>query len=427
MRHRISCQTRSGTSFTLGLFFACLLTIGLAPLAAHAQGEPNIMRWWMDAPSRNTTAPTRTYVPRQRAKPPIRPRMETDASLGLHMPDIAVTVPIRPDENRPVIGLVGDSLAEALALGFEADPAFKIDFLLRQKTSSASGLVRDDYLDWTKTVQALLTENKTMLGLVVMIGLNDRQILKQDAETFEPLTEGWRVLYRKRIDAILNIARAANVPVIWVGMPAMRLPKLSSDLMDINQIIQDRIAASGQTYLDITESFSGTDGKFSITGPDLIGDIVRLRGPDGIHFTPAGQRKLAFFVAKPLQRLAAERAHAVAILSPQPILAAPTSQTFPAPGGLTEVAPPVLTITPLPSFALPNQETTSFAPLLRVRPDIGEAWQLGEQRTATRLVDSARMRFDESSSRDLFDRGVAPSARSGRSDDFSWKEDLSRQ
>src|SRR5690606_32634669 len=45
-----------------------------------------------------------------------------------------------------------------------------------------------------------------------------------------------------------------------------------------------------------------------ISGSDINGQQVRLRGSDGINFTKAGKRKLAFYVEKEIRRLLGDAA-----------------------------------------------------------------------------------------------------------------------
>jgi len=163
-----------------------------------------------------------------------------------------------------------------------------------KKTVSASGLVRSDFHDWAAHVAIMAREQVNLAAFVLMLGLNDRQVLRSGTETLEPLSDGWKEAYRKRIDGVIAASQTAKVPLIWVGLPVVRAPKLSVDLAAINTLIRERVTAAGETFVETYENFADESGSFSATGPDIIGDNVRLRGPDGIHFTPAGQRKLAF-------------------------------------------------------------------------------------------------------------------------------------
>lgn len=384
--------------------FCVLAAFGIAT-PAQAQGEASVMNWRLTQPVQRAAPvrqPAQTYRARRRYDVP-RLRFPDDSTLGLHMPEITVAMPALPDSARTKIALVGDSLAEALAFGLEADPGLKTELLIRQKTVSTSGLVRDDVQDWSRAIPALIAENRDLAALVVMVGLNDRQAIRTGEGTLEPLSEPWREAYRKRIDAIIGAAQMAKIPLVWVGLPIVRTPKLSSDLAIINEMVRDRVTAAGETYVDIYDGFADQSGGFTATGPDVIGDTVRLRGPDGIHFTPAGQRKLAYFVEKPLRKRIGERLPVQnAALTPA---ASPAS--LPAPDN--EITLPV----PAPAALA--------APILRPRVDIGEIRSLVSSSSASALVGRELKPIEDPATHNLFDRGLSPGPRAGRSDDYRWR------
>lgn len=382
--------------------FAALL---LSATSSQAEGDPSVQSWRIIAPAPRTApsqrAPAQTYRARRRYDAP-RPRLSDDSTLGLHMPDITIAMPTLPETARTKIAVVGDSLADALASGMEADPGLKADLVIRSKTVSASGLVRDDFHDWPKAITGLIAENPGLAALVVMVGLNDKQVIRVGDLTLEPLTEPWREAYRKRIDAVIQVAQMARVPLVWVGMPIVRTPKLSVDLAGINDMIRDRVTASGETYVDVFDGFADQSGGFTATGPDVIGDIVRLRGPDGIHFTPAGQRKLAFFVEKPLRKRIGDTQPAEA---PASIASLPTDM----PASPAEIAVP----TPAPSAI--------SIPIARPRVEIGEVRSLVSTTSASALIGRQAKPIEDPATRDLFDRGLSPPPREGRSDDYRWR------
>lgn len=411
-------------------FFAFLLLVLALPgarMAAFAQGE-NVMNWRATLPvERAAPRPRQTYQPRRRTDAPRAPvrRQEVDPILGIPIPDPPVAVLPPPDENRAKIALIGDSFAEALAFGFAADQGFNNEFLLRSRLVSAAGLVRDDFHNWEKTLAGLFAEQKDLSALVIMLGLNDKQAMRVGSESFEPLSDGWRAQYRQRVDALLVAARAQNVPVIWIGMPVVRLPRLSADLMAINDIARERVQLAGQTWVDLADAFADGAGGFSLTGPDVIGDIVRLRGPDGIHFTPAGQRKLAFFVERPLRRVIGERkpvAPASPVLPTIPL----APETTPAPRPEASVSPfvPQIALPQSPGdlgIPVPSLEGLAIA-MPRPRPLIGQTRALNETRPAQSLVGRQGAGFADETSRIFFERGLAPPPRAGRSDDYGWRQ-----
>lgn len=389
------------------------------------------MNWRAAMPqTARPTAPASTaYRARRRYDTPAT-KYPDDVALGLHMPDLRAAIMLPADESRTKIAVLGDSLAEALAFGMDADQAFKIDFLVRQRTVSASGLVRDDFHDWPKAITALTSEHRDLAAVIIMLGLNDRQVLRVGTENLEPLSDAWREAYKKRIDAVISAAANSKAPVFWVGFPVMRLPKLSADLMAMNEIIRERVVLSGNIYVETADIFSDSSGAFTITGPDVIGDIVRLRGPDGIHFTPAGQRKLAFFVERSLRKLLRERsppplsAPAPLPASTSPGMPESAASAIPTPEISSVLVPEIPLTIPAPTgefsiaIALPDGLLIAFP---RQRAAIGEARALTETRSATQLIGREKQTLPDVSARDLFDRGLPPEPRTGRSDDFIWR------
>lgn len=410
-------------SKTLPLLLAVPALLAPGVSALHAQDNPMKVIIYNTQPAARSAArpAARDYRPRKRYEAP-RPAPalvpvpeflpdgtpNPDYKAGAMMPAPAPppglpeapppqAAPVLPAEQRPQVLVIGDSLAEALGFGLDADEGFKGEFTLRQKALSASGLVRDDFKDWPKTLPALLGEAPAPAAVIVMLGVNDRQVLRAGGEALAPLTPGWREAYGKRIDALIADAKAAKVPLIWVGLPAMRAPTLSTDLAQLNAMMRERVLAAGETFVDIFDGFADASGGFAATGPDIIGDTVRLRGPDGIHFTPAGQRKLAFFVASPLRkRLEASLRPA---LVPPPAAAAPG-----------EAVPPP---TPAPKPAAPQLPA-------RERPAIGEVRPLGAAASAPALLGSAPAHQDPAPQA-LFEQGLSPAPRAGRADDYRWK------
>lgn len=400
-------------AFAAAMMLLALLAAPWMP-QAWAESEPGVQAWRVIQPAQRATPDKpqpQTYRARKRYDRPAPLMIPDDWTLGLVMPPISApgaapalaASPATAEAPRLRILVIGDSLGDALASGLEADPGIKADMLVKQKTVSASGLVREDFHDWGKVLPPLLAESPRPDALIVMLGLNDRQVMRQGDQTLEPLSEAWREAYRKRIDALIERAQAARVPLIWVGLPVMRSPKLSTELAIINEMIRDRVGSAGETFVETFDGFSDQSGGFAAMGPDVLGDNVRLRGPDGIHFSPAGQRKLAFFVEKPLRKRLGDRPGAP---EPQPAVA-----TLPAP---TVAKPGEISLPAIAPIALP-------APEIRPRDPIGEVRPLTQPTSANALVGRRAEPLRDPAARDLFDRGLAPAPRPGRADDFRWQ------
>jgi uncharacterized protein len=399
---------------------ACFAFAFLWGGAAHAQAEVNVMNpnyGRIVAAPQPASAP---YRPRRRydsnsARPP-----QSDAVYGPFLPDSTVPYSTQPAEARGEILVIGDSLAEALVGGIEADANLQRDVTLIRRTSSASGFVRPDLLDWPSTAAGLIAANRNAAALIIMIGLNDSQTMRVGAEAFEPFSEGWNTRYRARVNAILASAREANIPVIWVGLPPMRNTRLSADLEAITALIRHEVEAAGQSFVSTRDAFSDEDGVFSLTGPDIIGDHVRLRAQDGIHFTKAGQRKLAFFVDAPLRRaLAAREAQRPA---PENVPDMPSLDvSVPNPSVL--ISPPSGLPSgvgiPLPT-AIPPVEGI-IIPFPAQKPPFGVVRPLQETPVGTQLLGRKRLAPPDPAAHALFDRGLPPPPRAGRNDDFIWR------
>ncbi|MEX0591818.1 MAG: SGNH family hydrolase [Xanthobacteraceae bacterium] len=199
--------------------------------------------------------------------------------------------------------VIGDSLADQLAQGL-ADAFFeeRPEIAIAKKTRGSSGLVRADFYDWPAQLPALL-ENEKANAIVVMLGTNDRQVLRDQAGQHEFRTDRWRELYVQRVDAMIAAARAKGVPVIVVGQPSMQNARLHADLPYINEILRERAQALGAIYVDIWDGFVNEAEAFVFMGPALDGQIRRLRMGDGVHFSRAGARKVAHYVERDLIRL----------------------------------------------------------------------------------------------------------------------------
>src|SRR5207244_12118883 len=99
--------------------------------------------------------------------------------------------------------------------------------------------------------------------------------------SFEFHSEKWEAAYSRRIDATIAAMKSAGVPVFWVGLPAQRGTRASSDSAYLNELYRGRAAKAGITYVDVWDGFVDDQGRFTVQGPDFEGQIRRLRAGDG--------------------------------------------------------------------------------------------------------------------------------------------------
>jgi uncharacterized protein len=232
---------------------------------------------------------------------------------------------------------------------------------------------------------------------VVLLGVNDRQPLRDDQGTWDFRTDRWRELYGKRIEDFLVKLKEKNVPIFVVGMPSMRNPKLSTDVVYLNEILAERTRKVGGYYVDGWDGFVNEAGDFMASGPALDGQIRRLRAADGIHFTRAGQRKLAHYVERELIRLFDSHGGTPPAVprdvAPETPPAAST-QPGEAPAAARPVAGPVLSLT---------QPAAPAGPLAGAQP-----------------VSAARNPVTDAVAARTLVEGIPAEPVAGRADDFRW-------
>jgi len=309
----------------------------------------------------------------------------------------------------PVV-VVGDNIGYHLAQGLidtEADGG--IGLAIARKTKDSSGLVREDFYDWQKNLRDILAGPDTYGAIVVMIGTNDRQELRDAAGRHEPLSPRWKEIYGARVEALAGQLKAKGVPFFWIGLPIMRAERYSNDLQQLNEIYRAKVEAAGGRYVDIWDAFADEKGQYNVFGPDVNGQIVKIRTSDGVHFTKSGQRKLAYFVEQAMRGLT-DRARPApdAIITLPPQSAAPDAAQPATPGA--QAALPA----PLPAPAPPPKP--EFGPVmpLTAPPLAANGELLGPAGPRTNRGEARAAIAPQLAT----GRVLAPPR--GRVDDFSW-------
>jgi hypothetical protein len=378
-------------------------------------------------------------------------------------PDAAASTPVL---------VFGDGMADWLAYGLEDAFSEKPEISIVRKNRAAAGLIRYDTrrdTEWPQVVREAIAADKPKF-IVMMIGVNDRQSIRErvaaatparpgaartapppgaapaptasdpelqaresaqqqnaellgdaeqpPAETAEPArpanaasgtfdfhTEKWEAAYIKRIDATIAALKSANVPVLWVGLPAQRSGRATSDSAYLNELYRGRAEKAGVTYVDVWDGFVDEASRFMVQGPDVEGQVRRLRAGDGVYFTKAGARKLAHYVEREMLRSIANRAVPVALPAPEPApVAAGTPAARPSGPAARPLAGPVVPLTILTGGG--GDELLGGGPVR------------GAQPRPAPPIDPVASR--------VLTKGEAVPAVTGRADDFGWPHGASR-
>ncbi|PPD43025.1 MAG: hypothetical protein CTY15_10985 [Methylocystis sp.] len=410
-------------------FFGGLFGGGGAPHSRNTRPPPDQPRVRRIMPHQENKPPTywrggeaaRTTPKRasKRVEPASTGGGDAAATAQAQKPEVAASY---------FVAVMGDTLGMLLANGLEETFADKPEIGIVRKTKESSGLVRDDFYDWQKAAKDIAGGLQRLDAAVMMIGSNDRQPLRQGGQNEEPLSPRWKEIYAARIDAVLAAFREKKIPVIWVGLPIMKNEGYSADMAKLNEIFRERVIKDGGVYVDLWESFSDERGQFSAFGPDINGQIVKLRTADGVHFTDAGALSLAHFVSNEIKKLYdSNRPAQPAAALPQPGAQAPaTPQAAVTPAAPGAAAPaggapqaPVV-------FRSPVRPLPAAAPSLPERAAVGPVQPL----SAAGAVDSGDLARPsprpapadaEALARHVFIQGGDQTPRPNRADDYSWK------
>jgi hypothetical protein len=114
---------------------------------------------------------------------------------------------------------------------------------------------------------------------------------------------------------MIAVTKSKGVPVLWVGLPAVRGAKATADMLFLDSLYREAAGKAGITYVDVWDGFVDEAGRFLQQGPDFEGQIRRLRSYDGVYFTRPGARKLAHYVEREITRLLASRSAPIALPS----------------------------------------------------------------------------------------------------------------
>lgn len=283
-----------------------------------------------------------------------------------------------------VVLVVGDFLGGALAQGLSAAYAENPGVTVIDRTRASSGLVRQDVYDWPAEIKALI-EKERPAAVVMLLGSNDRQPMRVGDTREEPRSPNWLKEYELRAQTVAKAVTDAGTPLLWVGTPSFKSTKMSEDMLAFNEMYRATATAANGEFIDVWDGFVDESGAFVTSGPDVNGQPVRLRTSDGINFTKAGKRKLAFYVEKPL----------VKILG------------LPGTGAADIAALPAVPIDP--KAPVPTDRTL---PMSLDDPALDGG---------SELLGGAPVASDRATN-DLLRGAAPPKAVAGRADDFSWPQ-----
>ncbi|MFB9344929.1 DUF459 domain-containing protein [Aminobacter aganoensis] len=391
-------SSRSGKvalRLTMPLVAAAITLTAIASTApSPAIAQEGILRRWslrdLFMPRRERVDPYILEQPQDQPRKKIRktPRKPKATAGNVSRPAEPVVPVIEKAADARVVLVIGDFLGGGLAEGLGTVFAENAKIRVVDRTNGSSGFVREDHYNWPEQAKALIEQEKPA-AIIVMMGSNDRQQMRVADNREPPMSPAWTKEYAARTEKLAKAIAETKVPFLWVGMPAFKSSKMSTDMLAFNDIYRAATEAAGSEFVDVWDGFVDENGAFVTSGPDINGQPVRLRSDDGINVTRAGKRKLAFFAEKPLNKLLG--------ITPQGMEAV-------VPASLPQATPGELNV-PV------NIDRT--VPVSLSDPELDGGTELmGAQ--------AAPKGDPRSPGEKLAVQGIAPAAPPGRADDFSW-------
>jgi uncharacterized protein len=198
--------------------------------------------------------------------------------------------------------VIGDTFAEGILNGLVESMGTDARLNIQRKVREFSGLMAPDFDAKAKALEDTISK-EPMNVAVVMMGEDDRVTFKNAEGKKVPIASPeWLAEYTQRLDRVMKAIKRRNAGVYWTGLPTFGRADANEQAKAMNEAIRERAYLNGFKYIDIASGFTDEEGAYSAYGPDLAGKIRVLREADGVHFTDAGNQKLAHFVEKELRR-----------------------------------------------------------------------------------------------------------------------------
>jgi len=224
------------------------------------------------------------------------PAPTADPSAG-ELPTTTTTVkPVATPYNKMRVWVAGDSLAITPGQVFESQVDNQVTDLRGVDGRVSTGLARPDVFNWFAHIKSETARLNPQV-VVLTFGANDDQSLVggPGGKTVGPFgSEAWKTEYRRRVGGLMDQVTAEGRRVVWTGVPVVRNDERAARYAEMNAIYKDEAAKRpGQVYfLDTWPLLTDASGAYA---DDLVinGAPLRVRAPDGIHFTRLGGQIIA--------------------------------------------------------------------------------------------------------------------------------------
>ena len=170
----------------------------------------------------------------------------------------------------------------------------------------STGLARPEVdINWSEYLKQITAQYNPRV-VVFTVGSNDDQSLvgAPGGSTVGPFgSPEWEAEYRRRVGGIMDQVVSEGRTLVWVGNPPIEnMERAETKYKVINEIFRSEAAKRpGRVfYVDIYSMFLDPSGNYADYLDNGAGQLVKMRGDDGIHFTRDGGNKVASEIFKVL-------------------------------------------------------------------------------------------------------------------------------
>ncbi len=197
---------------------------------------------------------------------------------------------------------IGDSLGEELGFGLTDVLGHDRFVTVVQDAVGDTGLARPDYYNWPQHLATELSQLHPRV-VVVLLGGDDGQNFNANGGVVVFGSPAWHAIYSARVAALMSEATAAGAHVVWVGLPVMSSVSFSAEMAAMNAIYAAQAASHpGVLFVATWKLFADASGRYAASLPGPNGQAVLMRNPDGVHFSGAGDDRLATAVVAAMER-----------------------------------------------------------------------------------------------------------------------------
>jgi uncharacterized protein len=196
--------------------------------------------------------------------------------------------------------VIGDALAGGLGAGMTRMSQDDAKIEVINRFNESSGLARREVYDWAAALPKIVAD-KPVNAVVVLVGMNDRQSIRDGNFRHVFRAPDWVKAYEANIDQLIAATKTLNAQLFWISLPPMANSAFDADMRLLSGLHSARVAEKGGRYVDVRPFFVAADGSYIDKGPDEAGVERKLRARDGITFFKQGNNRFGQLVLKAMQ------------------------------------------------------------------------------------------------------------------------------